>query len=337
MASLIESTLPTDIQNLMNPDRIAVRVRAIRYQGEGLNEYEFESLCGEKLPEFSPGSHIDIYFRDGRVRQYSLCGDELDLARYRVVIQLEKDGRGGSRDIFDRVHVGQTLVISRPRNNFKLVSAERYVLIAGGIGITPIVSMARKLAREEKPFVLHYCTRSVERTALLDEVIQLCPAGSLHIYHDGGNPKNGADLDAILGPVSPDAHLFYCGPGGLMQVIAEKVRHWAPGHVHAEHFAVPTASKEATDASSASSFEVVLASTQESFKVPEDKSILDVLRVNGYDIPSSCEVGLCGTCRVRYLEGTPDHRDLVLQDDEKAQELLVCCSRSLSKTLVLDL
>lgn len=337
MRNAIESELSPQALRLLSPDRLIVRVQSISYQGDELNEYRLVSTNGEELPAFTAGSHIDIYFRDGRTRQYSLCGDEWHRDSYRIVVQREQNGKGGSRDIFEKVHVGRQLVISQPRNNFRLVAADKYILIAGGIGITPIFSMAQHLAEEGKPFTLHYCTRSKERTALLSEIQHLCPEESLHIYHDGGNPQHGVDLDAVLSEAQHGTHLYYCGPPGLMQAIARKSEHWPAGHVHAEFFAAPVAPAEASNNIADTGFDVIVNSTQQKFLVPADKSILEVLKSNGYDIPSSCEAGVCGTCSVQYIDGVPDHRDFILQDEEKAKNILICCSRSFSRTLTLDL
>lgn len=337
MRNSIETELTPEALRVLSPDRLIVRVKSISYQGDELNEYQLVSTNGEELPAFTPGSHIDIYFRDGRTRQYSLCGDESPRNSYRIVIQRDQNGKGGSRDIFDRVHVGRQLVISQPRNNFQLEAAKRYLLIAGGIGITPIFSMAQHLVDQGKPFTLHYCTRSKERTALLSELQQLCPETSLHIYHDGGNPQHGIDLDTLLAAAQQDMHLYYCGPAGLMQAIAKKSEHWPADHVHAEYFVAPIAPTQTPNSMEDTGFEVVLKSTQQKLFVPPDKSILEVLKSNGYDIPSSCEAGVCGTCRVQYIDGVPDHRDLILREEEKTRDILVCCSRSLTQTLTLDL
>lgn len=337
MKSTIASDVSPEVLRLLSPDRLIVQVQSIVYQGDELNEYQLAPVNGNVLPPYTPGSHIDIYFRDGRTRQYSLCGDEQSNQNYRIVIQREKNGRGGSRDFFERVHVGRHLVISQPRNNFPLVDADKYLLIAGGIGITPIYSMARHLANNGKPFTLHYCTRSTNRTAFLSEVQQFFPDTSLCMYHDGGDPKRGVDLDDILAEAGHDTHLYYCGPSGLMQAIAKKSEHWPADHVHAEHFAAPLVPSQAVGDLEDRDFEVIVSSTQDRFVVPKDKSILEVLHSNGYNVPSSCEAGVCGTCSVPYSDGTPDHRDLVLRDDEKGRNILICCSRSLSPTLTLDL
>lgn len=330
----------------MGPKRLMVRVQAIRYQGEDLNEYELVDLEGKELPPFTAGSHVDLYFRDGRVRQYSLCNSERERHRYRIVVQRDAAGRGGSKAIFERVHVGRRLVISHPRNNFPLAEGRRHLLLAGGIGITPLLAMAYSLADRGQAFTLHYCTRTPERTAFLRDLMPLVESGSVVLHHDGGDPSKGLDIRALLAQPQADTHLYYCGPVGFMRAVAAASEHWPKGSVHWEYF-TPSRDQAANESQAASGdasesdipvgFEVKIASTGQVFEVPNDKTILQVLRDNGFDVPSSCESGLCGTCKTRYLEGTPDHRDYILEDQEKESHVLVCCSRAKTPTLVLDL
>jgi vanillate O-demethylase ferredoxin subunit len=347
----LERTVANEMQpqelQAMGPGRLIVRVRSIAYQGEGLNEYELIDTDGGELPPFTAGSHIDLYFRDGRVRQYSLCNSQTERHRYKIVVQREQQGRGGSKAIFERVHVGRLLVISKPRNNFAVESAAaRHVLLAGGIGITPLMSMAYALDAAKADFVLHYCARSPERTAFIAELQPLIRRGRAHLHHDGGDPTKGLDLRGLLARHDAGSHVYFCGPTGFMRAAAAAASHWPNGTVHSESFA-PLAnqltpdseviSRAEFDASISVGFEVKIASTGQVFEVPNDKTILQVLREQGLSVPSSCESGLCGTCRVRYLEGMADHRDYILEDEEREQELLVCCSRSRTPLLVLDL
>ena len=345
---LSRSEIPPHELLAMGPQRLMVRVESIRYQGEDLNEYELVDPGGKELPPFTAGSHIDLYFRDGRIRQYSICNSELERHRYRIVVQRDNSGRGGSKAIFERVHVGRQLVISYPRNNFRLAEADHHLLIAGGIGVTPLLSMVHSLSATGQRFQLHYCTRSPSRTAFLNELQPFVQRGQVVLHHDGGDPKKGLDLITLLASRQDGTHLYYCGPSGFMRVIAAASAHWPEDTVHFEHFSVPAGSEAANEPLSASQgadisdgipvgFEVRTARTGRSFEVPNDKSILQVLRENGIDVASSCESGLCGTCRTRYLEGVPDHRDYILEDEDKEKFLLVCCSRSKSRTLVLDL
>lgn len=339
-------TLPHELQ-AMGPGRLIARVRSITYQGEDLNEYELVDPEGRDLPPFTAGSHVDLYFRDGRVRQYSLCNPETERHRYRIVVQREMQGRGGSRAIFERVHVGRLLVISRPRNNFPLKRAPRHLLIAGGIGITPLMSMAYSLDSANGDFVLHYCTRTPERTAFVPELQPWIRQGKAVLHHDGGDPKKGLRLGPLLVNYVPGTELYYCGPAGFMRAIAAAASHWPSDAVHSESFAPVTPntaskaigpmSQTEIEGSISVGFQVKIASTKKIIEVPNDKTILQVLREHGLSVSSSCESGLCGTCRVRYLEGIPDHRDYILEDGEKERELLVCCSRSKSALLVLDL
>lgn len=335
---------PEELQRL-GPARLLVRVRSITYEGESINAYEVVDPQGGELPPFTPGSHIDLYFRDQRVRQYSLCGDPSDRRRYVFAVQREPEGRGGSRAIFERVHVGRILTISEPRNNFPLrPQARRHLLLAGGIGITPMMSMIHHLRRAGAEFTLHYCARSPERTAFADQLRPLVQDGRACIHWDGGDPSRGLDLAGTLRDYREGTHLYYCGPRGFMAAVAAAAAHWPAGSTHCEYFTA-TAADPATEADPGGDvdgaigvgFQVRVASSGRTFDVPNDKSIVQVLREHGIDVPTSCESGLCGTCRTRYLEGQPDHRDYILDEKEKETEVLICCARSKSPLLVLDL
>lgn len=327
------------------PNSLRVRVRSITFEGDDINAYEVVPLDDELLPPFDPGAHIDLYFRDGRVRQYSLCNDSLERNRYIFAVQRDPKGRGGSKAIFKEVHVGRTLVISEPRNTFPLVKdAKKHVFMAGGIGITPIVAMVKFLTHVGAEFELHYCTRSRERTAFYDELVNTAGSDKIKFYHDGGNPEKGANLSDIVHDRAPGAHLYICGPAGFLKAARNAASHWVRDSVHFESFSPPLGDLSPPNMDEASGdcaipvgFEVKIASTGEAFSVPPDKTILEVLRAYGHEIPSSCETGLCGTCKIRFLEGEPDHRDYILTDEEKRESLLVCCSRSKSSTLLLDL
>lgn len=344
---------PEELQSL-GPDRLLVRVRSTSYLAENISAYEVVVPDGGNLPSFSAGSHIDLYFRDGRIRQYSLCSAPSERAHYVFAIQRDLKGRGGSRAIFERVHVGRLLVISRPRNGFPLEArAARHLFLAGGIGITPIMSMIRELQASGGIFKLHYCTRSRDKTAFYEELRPLAAEGKVEFHHDEGDPARGLDISALLRVPEPGTHLYYCGPEGFMAAVAKAAVRWPTHSVHFEHFSAP-ASEAAQDAAASSEtseailsrdveadvsvgFVVRIASTGQTFDIPADKSIVQVLREHGIDVPTSCESGLCGTCRTRYMEGIPDHRDYVLDDTARQREIMICCSRAKSKVLVLDL
>lgn len=315
--------------------RFSVRIGSACRHGDRLTEFELVAPDGSLLPEFTAGSHIDVFLPSGIVRQYSLSNPQSERHRYRIVVQLEENGRGGSREVTECLRQGDPLEISQPRNNFPLdESAGRHLLIAGGIGITPIMSMLYALEAKHANFDLHYCTRSLERTAFRQELKPYVDRGVARIYHDGGVPQRGIPLDAILGACTSDTHVYFCGPQGMMQAIHRLVSAWSPGRVHHESFAPPTATGPD---SAIDEFSIQVASTGKVFRVPADKSVVKVLEENGISVPTSCEAGVCGTCRVGVVSGIPDHRDFILDDDERENQMCACCSRAKSPLLVLAL
>jgi ferredoxin-NADP reductase len=328
---------------------LRVRVRSITPHGPDINCYEVVDPAGSKLPAFEPGSHIDVFIPDENlgVRQYSLCGDPQDRSCYRFAVQREMGGRGGSKAIFDRVRIGCDLTISKPRNNFGLcTAASHHLLLAGGIGITPMISMVHHLKRQSADFTLHYCTRSRERTAFQDLLQPLIAKGRVFLHWDDGDPAKGLNLRETLKDYRAGTHLYYCGPPGFMGAVAAASSHWPTGTTHREYF-TPSANDpgavshelvaESSEGELGPPFQVKIASTGEIYDIPSDKSVLNVLREHGLQVETQCELGVCGTCRTRYLEGEPDHRDFVLEADEHKREMTVCCSRSKSPLLVLDL
>jgi vanillate O-demethylase ferredoxin subunit len=332
------------------PEPMRVRVRSIMPHGPDINCYEVVDSGGGKLPAFEPGSHIDVSIpgEDFGVRQYSLCGDPQDCNCYRFAVQRELNGRGGSKAIFDRVKVGTNLTISQPRNNFALhPTASHHLLVAGGIGITPMISMLHHLKKRDADFTLHYCTRSPERTAFQDLLQPLIAEGRVFLHWDNGDPAKGLNLTETLKDYQAGTHLYYCGPPGFMGAVAAACSHWPTGTTHREYF-TPSANDpgiavsepdgvDAVDGELGPPFQVKIASTGDVYDIPSNKSVLNVLRDHGVQIETQCELGVCGTCRTRYLEGEPDHRDFVLEADEHKREMTICCSRSKSPLLVLDL
>lgn len=344
MTNLANHELSPEELYHLGPNRLLVRVRAIIYEGENINAYEVTNPQGGLLPPFEPGSHIDLYFRDQRIRQYSLCSDPRERWHYIFAVQREPDGRGGSKAIFERVHVGRILTISYPRNNFPLnQQARRHLLLAGGIGITPIMAMVYCLRATSGNFTLHYCARSPQRTAFLDELKSLCGGDQIFIHHDCGSPEEGLDIVGLLKTYDEGTHLYYCGPNAFMAAVHKASEHWPAGSVHSEYFAASASAQpqpvpaEAMQDAIGVGFQVKIASTGAVFDVPNDKSIVQVLREHGIAVQTSCESGLCGTCKTPYLEGTPEHRDYILDDKEKEKYMLICCSRASSRMLVLDL
>ena len=293
---------------------------------------------GRELPPFSAGAHVDVEIEPGLVRQYSLCNDPRRRDHYQIAVLREEAGRGGSAALTGRVGAGDTLKVSEPRNHFALEpSARRTVLIAGGIGVTPILCMAERLAHTGAPFELHYAARSPERAAFLERIRGSAFADRTTLYFSEGPETARLDLEGVLAAPAPGAHLYVCGPARLIEaaLATAKAKGWPSSRVHREFFAPP----EGEDQSPAEAFEVEIASSGQVFAVPAGKTATQVLAEHGIEIPTSCEQGVCGTCVTRVLEGVPEHRDFFLTPDEQAanDQMTLCCSRAKTRRLVLDL
>lgn len=316
---------------------IDVVVTRKRREAEGIYSFELAAIDRRPLPAFSAGSHIDVHLPNGLVRQYSLCNHPEERHRYLLGVLLDPASRGGSQAMHEQVHEGSRLRISEPRNLFPLEHGAEYsVLFAGGIGITPILCMAERLARIGALFELHYCGRSAERMAFIDYIRHSPFADRVHIHVDDGEDSQRLDTARVLSMPAADSHLYVCGPTGFMEHVLGTAREqgWAEAQLHREYFTAA-----AVPADKAGGFEVQLASTGQCFQVPATLSVAQVLLEAGIDIPLSCEQGICGTCLTRVLEGEPDHRDMFLTDAERARndQFTPCCSRARSARLVLDL
>lgn len=285
------------------------------------------SASGGNLPAFAAGAHIDIELPNEETRSYSLLNDCPEADRYIVGVLREPDGFGGSVYLHDRLAVGDILKASAPSNDFPLYEAgEANILIAGGIGITPIMSMAGRLAELGRDYTLHYCARSEEEAAFLDE-LRARHRDRLKTHFDGGDAARGLDLKALLGARPPGAHVYVCGPIGLIRDTIAATADWPQGTVHYELFKGSAA--DLTAEHHDQPFDIVLKKAGKTFTVPADKSILAVLKAEGFKIKTLCTSGRCGTCRVGYLSGKVDHRDEVLDDDERQTFLQVCVSRAM--------
>jgi vanillate O-demethylase ferredoxin subunit len=315
--------------------RLEVRVHALAWEAPGITSFELRDPHGGALPPFTAGAHIDVHVKPGCVRQYSLCNDPAERHRYVIAPQREEKGRGGSIALHDFTRVGDLVAISAPRNNFALAAgAHRHVLIAGGIGVTPMMAMVAQLERDGADYCLYYCTRARERTAFVERLEPLVAQGKVVLHHDGGDPARGLDLRALLRDVQPGTHVYYCGPAGFMDAAREASSHWPAASVHFEYFTPP-----AEDAASPPRrpFTIHLERTGLDLAVPADKTIVQVLREHDVFIETSCENGVCGTCLTRYLAGEPEHRDYVLDAADRKEFVMVCCARSKSDVLTLDL
>ncbi len=313
---------------------LVLTVRRKSEIADGVFLFELRSPAGGDLPAFTPGSHITVTAPSGQKRRYSLCNDCSERDRYLIAVKQEPSGRGGSLSFTKDVREGDRITVEPPANEFEMSKSEpkSFIFIAGGIGITPIRSMILHLIRERKPdFKLYYFTRTPAAMAFRGEFGAREFAGKAVLHHDDGDPEQAFDLWPVL-EQQRGAHLYCCGPRGLMDAVRDMTGHWPDSAVHFEDF-VGASAPHADDRP----FEVRLASNGKSYEVAAGVSILDTLRKDGHVLASSCESGTCGTCRTRFSEGEPDHRDLVLSDKEKKSEIMICVSRSKSPTLTLDI
>lgn len=318
----------------LSAERLQLQVQAIRLEAQGVLSFELADPDGRPLPEVQAGAHVDVHLGGDLLRSYSLAGDPQDRSRWRLAVLREAQGRGGSQAMHDRLRVGEMLTLGPVRNAFPLRQNQGHcILLAGGIGITPLKSMAHVLAARGQSFELHYCARGPRQAAFVDELRAL--AGErLHLHFDGGDPVRGLDIAALLREPVAGAQVYYCGPAGFMQACAQAGAHWPEGSVHCEHFKPPVATLSALPEGA---FEVRLARSGATLQVGAEQTIVRAIELSGRRVPTSCLSGLCGACKVDYLEGEVDHRDYILDDAERSRCLTVCVSRAKGKTLVLDL
>ncbi len=317
---------------------LKVKVVSKREEARDICSFELADPAGRSLPPFGAGGHIDVEVSDQLIRQYSLCNHPGDHHRYLIAVLKDPNTRGGSLAMHERFKEGDLLNISEPKNHFPLAaSAKKSLLFAGGIGVTPILCMAERLAQTGAEFEFHYCARSLDRMAFVERIKQSAFATKASLHLDDGPEAQKLDIKRVLAKPQPDVHIYVCGPTGFMNWVLKTAEdnHWPEEQVHREYFAA--AAQPAGLA--AGEFEVQIASTGATYLVPANKSITSLLREQGIDIPTSCEEGVCGTCLTRVLEGVPDHRDLFLSSKEQARndQMLPCCSRAKSSKLVLDL
>lgn len=321
---------------------LSVRVNQVRFEARAIQSYELVDPDGGQLPPFEAGAHIDVHLPNGLVRQYSICSDPAHQHHYIIGVLRDESGRGGSRSIHESLHVQDIVRISAPRNNFRLRGGARKVLLlAGGIGVTPLKSMAHELERAGVDYELHYCAKDASCTAFRDEFASMAGSGRVRYHFDAGVPGQGLDIGALLGTPLPDTHVYYCGPAGFMKACAASTLSWPAGAVHCEHFKAPAAAdpnrQGAAPQPPAGTFVIRLRSTGARVDVGPEQSMVDALQCAGVHVATSCSSGLCGTCKVRYLSGTIDHRDFILGAQEQAEFLTACVSRATSAEVELDL
>lgn len=317
---------------------IDVRVTKKTKETDSIYSFELSSLDGLALPAFSAGSHIDIYLGNGLIRQYSLYNDANDSRHYCIAVLNASDSRGGSRYMADVVQQGDTLRISAPRNMFPLHDGSGfYLLIAGGIGITPILSMASHLNRCGKDFVVHYCGRTAASMAFRGRLQAVPYAGRVVLHTDDGPLEQSLNPTAVIASAPEGSHLYMCGPNGFLENLISTGRRlgWTDDRLHLERFS----SGGVVTSPDNKAFTLRLVRSRRELIVPPDRSAASVLNDNGVAIPLSCEQGMCGSCLTAVVEGEPDHRDTYLTDAERARNdcFTPCCSRSKGPVLSVDL
>ena len=299
---------------------------------DGIRLFEFRDPDGACLPAWTPGAHLTVRVPSGAMRNYSLCNDPHERDRYVIAVKREEQGRGGSVGLIDGLAVGDAVTVQPPQNLFELVTtAPSYIFVAGGIGITPILSMIRFLrASGDRPFHLYYLTRHAGAAAFLPDLAAFGDRVTLH--HDEGDPDRAFDLWPVFETPSK-AHVYCCGPRPLMDAVRDMIGHWPETAIHFEDFGSDLVRPLADDMP----FTIQLGRDGAQLPVPVGTTILESLRAHGRVMSSSCESGTCGTCRTGFLAGEPDHRDLVLTEAERGDAIMICVSRSKTDLLVLDL
>ncbi len=319
----------------MTEPTLDVVVTRREQQADGIIVLDLVPANGGTLPPFEPGAHVDVHAEPGLVRQYSLCGSPADLSRYRLGVLLADDSRGGSAAIHRAFATGTHVRIGQPRNLFPLAGdATQSILIGGGIGITPLLAMAHHLDDSGKPFALHYCARTPAKAAFLEEIRDAAFGARTQLHFDDGEAAQRFTPARDLPKPAAGIHLYVCGPRGFMDWVSGEARAlgYDEAHIHREDF-------NAEVDSSGDAFEVVLAKSNKTIAVPSGTTIVEALEKAGVRVDVSCEQGICGTCLCMVLGGVPDHRDSYLTEEEREanDQMMLCCSRSKTPQLVLDI
>jgi phthalate 4,5-dioxygenase reductase subunit len=322
------------MKDFAEAEMMALRIRAKTEIAQDIFLFDLVPLQPGDLPAFTAGSHVLVRTPSGLSRRYSLCNDPADRSRYLIAVKREKAGRGGSVSMAEDTTAGDELLVSPPLNYFPLDDeAASHVLIAGGIGITPILAMMHELKAKGADFRLIYCTRSPETTAFLDELSDPALTGRILVHHDHGDRERSLGIGPLMAERPQGAHVYCCGPRPLMHTVRDATRHWPSSTVHFEDFGTSVSPADGADRP----FGVQLARSGVTLEVSVGASILEALRQHGFIVPSSCESGTCGSCRTKLLAGVADHRDFVLDEDEQKNEIMICVSRARSGALTLDI
>ncbi|MDF3833204.1 PDR/VanB family oxidoreductase [Cupriavidus basilensis] len=319
----------------MDTDNTTVRVVRKQFDADDICIFTLQPLDGSAVPAFQAGAHIDVHLPNGMIRQYSLCNPPHVRDHYLIGVLKDPATRGGSQSLHEEVTEGDVLTISLPRNLFSLADhAQRHLLLAGGIGITPLIAMAWHLEARRANYHLHYYTRSPQRTAFLEQIRTSSLAGNVSHWFDSAPSQEKPTVAELLRRAPRDTHVYVCGPAGFINHVIDECGRvgWPAGQVHFERFTAAPSTGE-------TEFTVVIRSSGQRIPIAGDTSVVQALECAGISIPVSCEQGICGTCLTRICAGVPDHRDQYLTKDERmaANMFTPCCSRSLTPELVLDL
>jgi|TARA_B100002003_G_C14092201_1_gene525343 vanillate O-demethylase ferredoxin subunit len=312
---------------------IKVFVKSIGCEAKNIKTFELVDVSGSALPPFTAGAYIDVNLPGGFMRQYSLCNDPAETDRYLLAVFREAEGRGGSIAFHDKVALGDELEISAPQNNFPLDHRYmNYTMIAGGIGVAPLLAMAYKLRSLSKAFDFHMCVRSADQLPFKTELEELVEPDRLHFHITNGDPSRRLDVETLLAKPISAGQVYCCGPEELINAVGEATSSWHSHTVRFELFKPETL--DGTD----EEFDVKIASTGQVIRVGSRETILAALWKAGIKKPFSCELGICGTCRTPFIEGVPIHRDdNVLSLKEREKELTICVSRCKSPLLKIDI
>ncbi|MFI6433355.1 PDR/VanB family oxidoreductase [Rhodococcus oryzae] len=309
-------------------------VRQMRWESRDVMSVRLEHGDGAAVAAWTPGAHLDLHLGKGLVRQYSLCGDPDDKTGYRIAVLRDPASRGGSRHVHEGLRPGHLVPVSEPRNNFELLDSPKYVFIAGGIGITPILAMIGEAQRRGADWELHYGGRSREGMAFRDELREF--GDRVHLVSE--DCEGTLDLPALLAIPRADTLVYTCGPEGLLGAVERMGVDWQAGAIQLERFK-PKARAGGEEPDADRPIRVVCSRSGISVTAAPDETILDALEGAGMNLPNSCREGMCGSCETRVLQGVPDHRDSVLSGAEQnsGKTVMICVSRARTDELVLDL
>jgi ferredoxin-NADP reductase/fatty acid desaturase len=314
-----------------------VEITEVRIVASGVKSFTLEPVTHSALEEFDAGAHITVLLKSGQQRQYSLLNSPCEAHRYQIAVKLDPNGRGGSKEIHETWKKGDVIQVSKPRNNFMLYeNANRHILIAGGIGITPMLAMAHRLCELDEPFMLHVCAKTENDVPFAREIQNSSFGPNVEVHLDNAQGRSSIDIGQALATPREGDLIYVCGPSGFMEWVraSAETLGWAPEQVHFESFSAPPAGDIPNHA-----FEVHLAKTGKRLQVSEDMSILDALQHANIKVPYACRQGTCGTCIVSITAGEADHRDAFLSDIEKAEgnQICLCVSRAKGHAISLDL